>query len=59
MNHLKLISGENFLKKCEMWRTTDHVQNTLMDVYDSALWKDFMIVDGKSFLKYFKIFLSN
>ena len=48
---LKLLIREDFLKKCEMWRASDHVPNTLMDVYDSALWKDFMLVDGKPFLK--------
>ena len=47
MSLLKLLSREIFLKKCEMWRTTDHVQNALMNVYNGALWKDFIIVDGK------------
>ena len=34
-----------------MWRTKDHIPNTLMDVYNGALWKKFMTVDGKTFLK--------
>ena len=39
-----------FIEKCELWRSHDAPPGTYSDVYDGKVWKEFMYVNGQSFL---------
>ena len=41
---------EESANNIETWRTRPEIENTLSDVYDGKIWKDFMSVDGEPFL---------
>ena len=45
----QLILHHDFLRRCEKWRTRLIQDNTMEDVYDGQVWKDFMQYDGRPF----------
>ena len=46
----KLYGRKSFQQNCEIWRQRQAVSNVYTDVYDGAVWKEFLAVDGKPFL---------
>ena len=50
----RLLKREGFADKCEQWRDRQVKDNEMSDIYDGALWKEFMTVDGKGFLSAFR-----
>ncbi len=48
---LKLsMKRPGFIERCELWRTRKIVPDTLFDIYDGRVWKQFLNVDGMPFL---------
>ena len=47
---VKLYSRPDFHQKCELWRKRNAVPGLYTDIYDGAVWNDFLQVDGKPFL---------
>ena len=45
-----LLQCETFISSLEGWRLRQEVTDTLSDVYDGQLWKDFMYFEGVPFL---------
>ena len=45
-----LVKRKGFLNACELWRLRSVPQNTLCDIYDGQVWKDFQFVSGTPFL---------
>lgn len=48
LKHMLLRKG--FFELCESSRNTNPNGNLLRDIYDGNMWKDFLVVDGVSFL---------
>ena len=46
----KLLSRPSFFEMCEQWRSREAKPNTLSDVYDGNIWKDFQQYEGRPFL---------
>lgn len=46
----ELLSRSDFFEQCEHWRNRKTKPNTLSDIYDGSVWKDFMEVNGVPFL---------
>lgn len=48
-----LISRKGFLDHCEHWQTRGAKlpAGILGDIYEGAVWRDFFVVDGVSFLQ--------
>ena len=46
----QLILHHDLLSHCEKWHTRLIQDNTMEDVYDGQVWKDFMQYDGRPFL---------
>lgn len=46
----ELLLRPNFFTNCEHWRKRSFKPDTLSDVYDGQLWRDFLYYDGKPFL---------
>ena len=46
----ELMLRKGFIEKCELWRQRNVLAGTYSDVYDGNVWKDFMFVNGQSFL---------
>ena len=40
------ITRPGFLEKCESWRTRDLAGNSMGDVFEGRVWKDFLDSDG-------------
>ena len=47
---VKLYSRHDFHQKCELWRKRNAVPGLYTDIYDDAVWNDFLQVNGKPFL---------
>lgn len=45
-----LLSRNGILLSCELWRQRNIPENTLCDIYDGQVWKEFQFVDNKPFL---------
>ncbi len=45
----KLLLYPGFVELCEQWRTRD-VQNSLSDIYDGKVWKEFQYIDREPYL---------
>ena len=46
----EMLKRPDFLDKCEFWRTQQRDQDTLTDVYDGKIWKEFLQPGGIPFL---------
>ena len=46
-----MISRQGFVELCESTRKTVRGADQLCDIYDGKIWKDFLVVKGKDFLK--------
>ena len=44
------VKKPNFIQQCELWRNHEVIQDTLWDVYDGRIWKEFMNPGGRPFL---------
>ena len=45
-----LLNRPNFLHQCEEWRKRTKSPGMLRDIYDGAVWQEFMSFDGQPFL---------
>lgn len=45
-----MLVRENFLQKCEEWRSRNIEEGVLGDVYDGKVWKDLHTIVGRPFL---------
>ena len=45
-----LVKRKGFLKSCELWRLRKIPPNTLCDIYDGQIWKDFQYINNTPFL---------
>ena len=45
-----LMAWATFLQSCELWRNRQKFDNTLTDVYDSKVWRDFLDPGGILYL---------
>jgi len=45
-----VLSQHNLIDQCEQWRSRNVQDNTLADIYDGRIWKEFMTYKGKPFL---------
>lgn len=46
----EFLQRSDFFNQCERWRSRSTEPDTLYDVYDGSMWKDFMEVEGVPFL---------
>lgn len=46
----ELLHRSDFFEQCEHWRNRRTKPNVFCDIYDGAIWNDFMEVDGLPFL---------
>ena len=48
----KLLQLPEFVTLCEKWRSSMHddEENTMQDIYDGKIWKEFMYYNGEAFL---------
>lgn len=46
----EMVKHPRFVEKCEMWRDRVTAENTLSDIYDGKVWKNFMNPDEKPYL---------
>ena len=46
----KLYRRKNFHNSCEAWRKRRKISGLYTDIYDGAVWEEFLSVDGKPFL---------
>ena len=46
----QILKTDNFLEQCEIWRTRNVPNGVLCDIYDGAVWKDFLCYNGRPFL---------
>ena len=47
----RISSAGLAIQKCEEWSNENRLPNVLTDDYDGKIWSDFMVVNGKPFLK--------
>ena len=50
----KLLQLPEFVTLCNKWRSSVHVnteENTMWDIYDGRIWKQFMQYNGEPFLE--------
>lgn len=47
----QLLRRPVFLEKCQHWVSRHSIPNTMPDVYDGQVWKDFLDYDGEPFLR--------
>ena len=45
-----LLNRPNFVEKCQHWKSINHVDGVYKDVYDGAIWKEFLVYDHVPFL---------
>lgn len=45
-----MLKQPEFSKKCELWRSHKTDSGVFSDIYDGAIWKDFLNPDGQPFL---------
>ena len=45
-----MVKKDDFVSKCEKWRTHVTSDQTFCDVYDSQVWQNFNSVEGMNFL---------
>ncbi len=45
-----LLLRPSFVTDCERWRSRKVPQNTMQDIYDGDIWKEFQVYNGTSFL---------
>ena len=46
----ELVLRKGFIEKCEAWRSRNIASDTLADIYDGKIWKEFLNPDGIPFL---------
>ena len=46
----EILGRKGFLEKCELWRTREVTPGLLSDIYDGAIWHDFMNYKGRPYL---------
>ena len=46
----EMLTRRDFFRKCEAWRTRKTGSDTLADIYDGSVWKEFANPGGISFL---------
>lgn len=47
---VKLYNRPDFHRKCELWRKRRVLDGVYTDIYDGAVWKEYLCVNGKPFL---------